>query len=196
MKTIFVHIASYRDPECQWTVKDLFAKAKHPQRVHVGICWQFDPEKDGDCFKSSERTEQVRIAPFHWGESEGVCWARHQAQQLWEGEDYVLSIDSHTRFAEDWDDRLIGELAECPSEKAVLSNHPANYTPARYAAGRRDAYHLARTSLFTAGRSGNTRREPRSRSPKAVTRCVLHGPIHLCEKRPHPRSTLRSLYVF
>ena len=60
MKTIFVQIASYRDPECQWTVKDLFAKAKHPDAVNVGLCWQYDPDKDKDCFTESERTEQVR----------------------------------------------------------------------------------------------------------------------------------------
>jgi hypothetical protein len=37
---IFVSIAAYRDPECQWTVRDLFRQATHPQRVHVGIVWQ------------------------------------------------------------------------------------------------------------------------------------------------------------
>ena len=41
-KTIFVQIASYRDPECQWTVKDLFDKADHPERVYVGIFWQIN----------------------------------------------------------------------------------------------------------------------------------------------------------
>lgn len=71
---IFVGIPSYRDPgafqyvldghklfyaglsgspsisdgitECQYTVKDLFEKAQCPDRVFVGICWQFDPEED------------------------------------------------------------------------------------------------------------------------------------------------------
>jgi predicted 2-oxoglutarate/Fe(II)-dependent dioxygenase YbiX len=129
MKTIFVQIASYRDPECQWTVKDLFSKAGHPERVHVGICWQYDPEHDSECFKTAEWPDQVRITPFHWQESEGVCWARHQAKQLWDGEDYVLSIDSHMRFAPKWDELLIRQLAECPSPKAILSNHPAAYTP-------------------------------------------------------------------
>jgi len=129
MKTIFVQIASYRDTECQWTVKDLFAKAKHPERVHVGICWQYDPDKDKDCFTETVLPEQVRINPFHWEESQGVCWARHQAQQLWDGEDYVLSIDSHMRFVQGWDELLIKQLDECPSPKTVLSNYPAGYTP-------------------------------------------------------------------
>ena len=31
--TIFVQIASYRDPELQWTIKDLFDKAKRPENI-------------------------------------------------------------------------------------------------------------------------------------------------------------------
>lgn len=34
---IFVQIASYRDTECQHTVRDLFEKANDPDRVFVGI---------------------------------------------------------------------------------------------------------------------------------------------------------------
>ncbi len=127
--TIFVQIASYRDAECQWTVKDIFEKAAHPDRIVIGICWQYDPDEDQDCFKVSVRPDQVRIAPFHWSESQGVCWARHQAQQLYGNEDYVLMIDSHMRFVFGWDEKLIGQLALCKSPKPVLSNHPASYMP-------------------------------------------------------------------
>lgn len=35
--TIFVQIASYRDSELQWTLKDLFEKAKRPENIFVGI---------------------------------------------------------------------------------------------------------------------------------------------------------------
>jgi hypothetical protein len=126
---IFVQIASYRDPECQWTVKDLFEKAKDPDRIFVGICWQHDPEEDQNYFKVSTRPGQVRTALFHWKESQGVCWARHQTQLLWEGEEYTLMIDSHMRFEFDWDQKLIDDLALCPSPKAVLSNYPAGFMP-------------------------------------------------------------------
>jgi predicted 2-oxoglutarate/Fe(II)-dependent dioxygenase YbiX len=129
MERIFVQIASYRDPECQWTVKDLFAKATYPDRVFVGICWQYDPQEDADCFQHAARPHQVRVAPFHWKESQGVCWARAQTQQLWDGEEYTFTIDSHMRFEQGWDERFITELAECPSPDAILTNHPASYTP-------------------------------------------------------------------
>jgi len=127
--SIFVNIASYRDPECQWTVKDLFEKATYPDRINVGICWQFDPEEDKHCFEVVTRPEQVRMLPVDWREAEGVCWARWQTQQLWEGENYTLMIDSHMRFVPGWDELMIQELAACESAKPVLSCSPVPYIP-------------------------------------------------------------------
>ena len=43
-RRIFVAIPSYRDRECQWTLKDMFEQASHPQRVFAGVCWQTIPE--------------------------------------------------------------------------------------------------------------------------------------------------------
>jgi Rps23 Pro-64 3,4-dihydroxylase Tpa1-like proline 4-hydroxylase/peroxiredoxin len=126
---IFINIASYRDPECQWTVKDLFEKANNPDRVFVGICWQFDQEEDKHCFEVVTRPDQVRIMPVDWREAEGVCWARYQTQLLWDGEEYTLMIDSHMRFVPGWDDLMIQELAACDSPKPVLSCSPTPYWP-------------------------------------------------------------------
>lgn len=36
--TIFVSIACLADPDVIDTVANLFATARHPERVHVGIC--------------------------------------------------------------------------------------------------------------------------------------------------------------
>ncbi len=44
--TIFVSIPSFRDPECQRTIRDLFEKAARPERVHVGLCAQYDAGED------------------------------------------------------------------------------------------------------------------------------------------------------
>src|SRR5580765_4114541 len=58
---IFVQIASYRDPECQWTVKDMFEKASNPERISVGIAWQYVIGEDDTCFQVETRPKQVRI---------------------------------------------------------------------------------------------------------------------------------------
>ena len=127
---MFVQIASYRDPECQWTVKDLFEKAGHPERVTVGICAQCDPGLDKDCFTvPSPRPAQTKVINVRPHESEGVCWARAMTQTLFEDQDYVLMIDSHMRFIPNWDTELIAELARCASPKAFLSTYPPGYKP-------------------------------------------------------------------
>lgn len=126
---IFVRIASYRDPECQHTIKDLFEKATHPERIRVGICWQFDEREDAHCFQIVTRPEQVKMISVDWRDTKGVCWARAQTETLWGGEPYTLQIDSHMRFTPGWDVKLIEELAKCPSDKPLLTMSPAKYTP-------------------------------------------------------------------
>lgn len=126
---IFVQIASYRDRECQWTVRDLFAKARIPERVFVGICWQFDAASDADCFLVETRPQQVRRVDFRIEQAQGLGWARAQAQALWRGEEYTLQIDSHMRFVEHWDERMLEEWSACPSRKPVLTVYPPSYWP-------------------------------------------------------------------
>jgi glycosyltransferase involved in cell wall biosynthesis len=130
MNKIFVSIASYRDPECQWTVKDLFEKAAHPERITVGICWQFDPVADKDCFEIQPPfPKQVKMKLYHASESAGGCWARADSLSMLEDEDYVLQIDAHMRFVPGWDEKMIDMLARCPSPKSVLTGHAPEYTP-------------------------------------------------------------------
>jgi hypothetical protein len=129
MARIFVNIASYRDPECQHTIRDLFGKADHPDLIKVGVCWQFDPEMDKDCFQIRTRPAQVREIHVHPRESLGACWARSRAAELWDGEEYVLQIDSHMRFVQGWDRKMIAMLDKCSSSRAVLTTHPLAYTP-------------------------------------------------------------------
>ena len=126
---IFVSIASYRDRDCQWTVKDLFEKAADPARIFVGLCWQVIAEEDQDCFQVETRPEQCRVITRDARESLGVCWARHLVQSLWRGEEYILQIDAHMRFVKDWDDKLLTMLASCPADRPVLSSYPSAFTP-------------------------------------------------------------------
>lgn len=126
---IFVHIPSYRDRECQWTIRDMFAKAAHPDRVFAGICWQTKPEEDADCFRVETRPDQVRTRHFHIDEAEGLGWARRHAVSLWQGEEYSLQIDSHMRFAPGWDETMLEMLAACGAPDPVLTVYPPGYTP-------------------------------------------------------------------
>lgn len=127
--TIFVSIASYRDPDCQNTVSDLFEKAAYSERITIGLCLQIVPGEDEDCRVSSSRQQQLRMIEVHASESRGACWARHQIQGLWHGEDYFFQVDSHMRFVSGWDEKLIAMLKKCPGEKSVISTYPLEFTP-------------------------------------------------------------------
>src|SRR5579859_5950607 len=126
---IFVNIAAYRDRDCVNTIEDLFAKARWPDRLFIGVCWQSLSPDDDDCDPLGRHAEHCRILRFDVAQAEGACWARHQAQSLWRGEEYVLQIDSHMRFVEHWDEKLLAMLAACDSPRPVLSNYPAAFTP-------------------------------------------------------------------
>ncbi len=127
--SIFVQIPAYRDPELVPTLKDLFAKAAHPERVFAGVCWQYKLGEDKPTLDiPKDIMKQVRIHAATTEESQGASWAKHQAQKLYKGEDYVLMIDSHMRFVKGWDALLIKQLSECTSAKSVITHLPPKYT--------------------------------------------------------------------
>ncbi|MBF0098551.1 MAG: hypothetical protein HQM04_13180 [Magnetococcales bacterium] len=128
---IFVSVASYRDSETPWTLRDMFAKARHPERVYAGVLWQVAPEDPPEwCQVPEEWSKQVRGVRVDAGSSMGACWARSRIQQeLWQDEPYLLQIDSHSRFAHHWDETVLQVLQACPSARPVLTTHPIRYEP-------------------------------------------------------------------
>jgi hypothetical protein len=127
---IFVQIASYRDPDCQWAIKDLFAKAAHPDRVFVGVCWQFIQGQDSACFlEPYPFPDQIRLHEVDALSSKGACWARSLVQELWRGEEFTLQIDSHMRFEPAWDDILLSMWRQCKNESAIVSSYMPSFVP-------------------------------------------------------------------
>lgn len=191
---IFVSVIVYRNPEAEHTLRGLFERARHPERIRVGVVWTYKTEPrsadqsgrlvvdrmhrqtnmmtgfvereaskisdpveqrsfiektelhQAKCQKEEEEEErrchckatcvvperwrgQIRERHVSWEESEGPCYARHMATQMWGGEDFVLQVDSSTRFEQDWDAILEDELRKCPDggAKTVLTACPLGY---------------------------------------------------------------------
>lgn len=122
----FVSVASYRDPELVPTITDCLARARHPERLRFGICWQHG---DDEQLPAWMRGEQFRVIDVDWRQSRGVCWARAEIMRRWDGEDWYLQLDSHHRFAADWDVKLSRQLARVDSDLALLTTYAAAYTP-------------------------------------------------------------------
>lgn len=126
--SIFIQIASYRDPQLIPTIKDALAKASRPEELVFGITHQHDPEDAWESLDEWKDDDRFRIIPIHYKDSFGCCWARSKCQALWAGEDYTLQLDSHHRFIEGWDDVLIDMLGRCPSDKPMLVDYMPGFT--------------------------------------------------------------------
>jgi hypothetical protein len=128
--SIFVQIASYRDPECEATLRDLLDKAAVPGRISVGLCLQNEPGDGPGCGPGALADHAgVRVIHKLAQESRGVCWARSLVQSLWQGEGFTLQLDSHMRFEPDWDQRLLECWHDCEDPKAILSCYPNGFQP-------------------------------------------------------------------
>ena len=129
---IFVQIAAYRDPQLVPTIKSMLESAKHPENVIIGVARQFHPDDKFDDLSEYENNDNFRVINIPYEESLGVCWARHQVQQLYKDEEYTLQIDSHMRFAPNWDVEMIGmigDLQEKGYKKPLLTGYVSSFDP-------------------------------------------------------------------
>jgi hypothetical protein len=124
--TIFVSIAAYRDPELVPTIEDCLAKARWPDQLRFGVCWQHGTEEaPPDRFADP----RFQVLDVDWRDSRGACWARAQIMELWGGEPWFLQLDSHHRFVPGWDAKLFKQVAATGSPKPVLTTYAGPYMP-------------------------------------------------------------------
>lgn len=128
-ESIFVQIASYRDPELVPTILDMYESSDNPELLHVCICWQHDDFENIDVLKSYSNIEIIDV-PYY--ESKGACWARNQIQRRYDGERYTLQLDSHHRFVNGWDTKLKSMYNQCKnmgSEKPLITAYIPAFNP-------------------------------------------------------------------
>jgi len=136
---IFVQIASYHDPELVKTIEDMLSNAKNPKNIIVGVCRQFHPDDGFDNLDKFRKNKRFRIIDVPYLESKGVCWARNQVQQKYSGEEYTLQIDSHMRFAPNWDQTLIEMVKQLQGQgypKPLLTGYVSSFDPENDPAAR------------------------------------------------------------
>jgi len=147
MDKIFVQIASYRDPELVPTIRDCINKAKHPERLTFGVCWQHDETESLEEFANDPR---FRIIDIKWNESKGLCWARRLIQETWSNEKYTMQLDSHHRFLQDWDEHLIEMMNLTGSPKPIITTYAGMYCPSDNTLLNHEPYKMV-ASNFTPG---------------------------------------------
>ncbi|ETO29121.1 GlcNAc transferase [Reticulomyxa filosa] len=127
--TIFVSIINYRDIDGQFTILDLFRKAKNPKRVFVGYCLQYNPKEDSDCVSHfNANNPNVRALFVNYTNARGPIMARHWVQtNLYNNESFYLQIDCHMRFVEHWDDILLRMWHDLQDDMAILTTYPNEF---------------------------------------------------------------------
>jgi len=128
---IFISIASYRDPELQWTIKSAIENANNPDNLYFGVVHQ---GVDSELF-DIHSTKNMSLIKMHPKEAKGAGFARAKAMELYSGQEYFLQIDSHTRFAPGWDLICIDQLNRAKNisghSRVLLSYFPAPFEPER-----------------------------------------------------------------
>jgi hypothetical protein len=135
---IFVQVPAYCDAELAATVRSLYARADHPERLRTVIAWQRG-NGEGDLPADVRGIPDLEILETPAADSRGPNWARAQIQERYDGEELTLMIDSHMRFVPDWDTAAIGMLtaASARSDRAVLTGYLPAYVPRAGARGRK-----------------------------------------------------------
>lgn len=127
--SIFISIASYRDPLLGFTLASAYDNAAHPERLHFAVIDQDTGDTPYPVPKHIPE-DQVGYIKIEAARSRGCCWARSLAMSLYRDEDYYLQVDSHTMFAKNWDDMLVKSMQVClaHSPLAVISSYPPGFT--------------------------------------------------------------------
>jgi len=120
-KTIFVSIPSIDDEELKYTVGYIFDNAKHPERVNVGISLIAKKRKSVKELKEIlKKYPNVKAVTHKQKYNDlstlGVGFNRKRAENLYNGEDYFLQVDSHSFFETAWDSRIIDLFEEATRE--------------------------------------------------------------------------------
>jgi hypothetical protein len=127
--SIFVSIASYCDELLPFTIKDCLKKAANPENIVFGVVDQNDKRADKK-IKKLHDDGKIKYMYIDKHDTLGVSWARNIAFSLWDGEEYLLQIDSHMLFEDDWDLTLLEQYKKLKllSQKPIISTYPYGFT--------------------------------------------------------------------
>lgn len=124
MASIFVQISAYQDYELAKTIKDCLSKSSGQNEIHFGVNLVYTTD-DIEVPDVPHLKIQKSKAPLNLGVGEG----RAIANAFYDGEDYYLQVDSHTRFVQDWDLVALESYNMYKAEgcNPVLTTYPARY---------------------------------------------------------------------
>jgi len=124
--SIFVQIAAYRDLEVTPTILDAIEKSSGNYTINFGVHTVYVDESEINIPDLPNVKHAESKAPKNIGLGSG----RALAHQFYNGEDYYLQCDSHSRFVDGWDEIAVKSILNYQAQginKPLLTMYPANY---------------------------------------------------------------------
>jgi hypothetical protein len=124
--SIFVQIAAYRDLEVTPTILDAIQKSSGKYTINFGVHTVYTHELEINV----PNLPNVKHAESKAPDNIGLGMGRALAHQFYNGEDYYLQCDSHSRFVDGWDEIAINSILKYQDmgiKKPLLTMYPANY---------------------------------------------------------------------
>lgn len=136
--SLWIGIASYRDPLCGATIHRLFHKAAHPERFQVYVIQQNQPDDEG-CVESycklvdpgspdhsqCQFSDRIHVHKMLAKDAKGPVHARAIQSRRIDDSEFCMQIDAHMDFAINWDLSLFQFWGQTQNEYAVLSTYCA-----------------------------------------------------------------------
>ena len=132
MYSIFVQIASYRDPELIPTLHSLIDNAKSPELLTICVAHQHSQDDPWDTLDDFKNDSRFIVVDIPHAESRGTCWARNQIQQHYTNQYFTLQIDSHHRFAKNWDETCVNMFNDLQAKghpRPLITAYLPSYVP-------------------------------------------------------------------
>lgn len=178
--SIYISLPTLEDTETAETIVEAVAYADYPSEVFINVaCFSSKKYYISLLEKVGEFTN-VKVTRYDFDKNRGVGRGRKIAMEEYSGQDYVLQIDSHTKFERGWDSILV-EMHEkacisTGSQKTILTAYLGRFTStAEYGRTRLDEKPLF--PAFFPGYLENTGNTiPLWKSASTVNECPLDFP--------------------
>lgn len=136
--SIFIAMPTMHDTEFEITINDAYRKASNPSDINFGIRSLYSDPREVDKLNNMKNKYGKRIRGYgdvitdeNRLDKIGTGHARKAVSDMYMGEDYILSIDSHTLFIQDWDKILIEMYEEASqltnNSKTIITAYPSKY---------------------------------------------------------------------
>ena len=129
--TFFISMPTLEDTETRFTINNAYEMADNPEDIYFGIACTTSKEYYNSLKSEFEDNKNVKIKWFNPAESIGVGLGRNRSFAMYDGEENILQIDSHTYFRHSWDSYLrktwYDALDTTNSEKTIVTAYLSLY---------------------------------------------------------------------